>query len=124
VFAFTNSSGCTCKATNALVANRMNLRSGGKQSKMCNPFWTRPTSAEEEKIAQSMVFCEGNMEFDSEGKHSNQPINKDLIGMPKWMKRVLQERGLWVDELTKKQCARIKKQASDKLKSDFEDRVF
>jgi hypothetical protein len=48
----------------------MNLRSGGKRPKMHNTFWTRKTSAGEEQIAQSMVFCEGDMDFDSEGKLS------------------------------------------------------
>jgi hypothetical protein len=34
VFAFDNSSGHACKAKDALVANRMNLRPGGKQPEM------------------------------------------------------------------------------------------
>jgi hypothetical protein len=71
VFTSDNSSGHASKAANALVANQMNLRSGGKQPKMHNTFWTRKTSAGEEQIAQSMVFCEGDMDFDSEGKLSD-----------------------------------------------------
>jgi hypothetical protein len=36
------------------------------------------------------------------------PIDPELVGKPKGMKRVLQERGLWNDSL-KKQCGRQKK---------------
>jgi hypothetical protein len=38
IFASDNSSGHAYKASNALVANWMNLRSGRKQSKMHNTF--------------------------------------------------------------------------------------
>jgi hypothetical protein len=48
---------------NALVANRMNLQSCGKQPKMRSIFWTRKIPTKEQQIAQSMVFCEGNMDF-------------------------------------------------------------
>ena len=106
VFAFDNSSEHACKAKDALVANRMNLRPGGKQPKMHNTKWG-------DGIEQSMVFLEGDKEWDT-----NIPIPPELIGKPKGMKRVLQERGLWRENL-KKQCGRQKKN-----KSNFEDRVF
>ena len=106
VFAFDNSSGHACKAKDALVANRMNLRPGGKQPKMHNTKWG-------DGIEQSMVFLEGDKEWDT-----NIPIPPELIGKPKGMKRVLQERGLWRENL-KKQCGRQKNN-----KSNFEDHVF
>jgi len=106
VFAFDNSSGHACKAKDALVANRMNLRPGGKQPKMHNTKWG-------DGIEQSMVFLEGDKEWDT-----NIPIPPELIRKPKGMKRVLQERGLWRENL-KKQCGRQKNN-----KSNFEDCVF
>jgi len=39
---------------------------------------------------QSMVFRHGNREWNSEV-----PIRDELLGKPKGMKRILQERGLW-----------------------------
>lgn len=106
VFAFDNSSGHACKAKDALVANRMNLRPGGKQPEMHDTMWG-------DGIKQSMVFKEGDTDW-----VTGLPIDRELIGKPKGMKRVLQERGLWRDKL-KKQCGREKKK-----KSSFEERVF
>ena len=105
VFAFDNSSGHACKAK-ALVANRMNLRPGGKQPAMRNTKWGNG-------VEQSMVFLAGDREWDT-----GVPIDPELVGKPKGMKRVLQERGLWSDSL-KKQCGRQKKD-----KSNFEEREF
>jgi hypothetical protein len=106
VFAFDNSSGHACKAKDALVANRMNLRPGGKQPEMHDTMWG-------DGIRQSMVFKEGDTDW-----VTGLPIDREFIGKPKGMKRVLQERGLWRDKL-KKQCGREKKK-----KSSFEERVF
>ena len=39
VFAFDNSSNHSAYHSDALIANRMNLRSGGKQNKMRNTVW-------------------------------------------------------------------------------------
>ena len=107
VFAFDNSSGHACKAKNALVANRMNLRPGGKQPRMRDTKWGNG-------IHQSMVFQEGDKEWGTDI-----PISRELIGQAKGMKRVLQERGLWREGL-KKQCGRPKKERS----SNFEERLF
>ena len=96
VFAFDNSSGHACKAKDALVANRMNLQPGGKQPVMRNTKWGNG-------VEQSMVFLAGDREWDT-----GVPIDPELVGKPKGMKRVLQERGLWNDSL-KKQCGRQKK---------------
>ena len=106
VFAFDNSSGHACKGKDALVANRMNLRPGGKQPAMRNTKWGNG-------IEQSMVFLDGDRDWDT-----GVPIRPELVGKPKGMKRVLQERGLWNDGL-KKQCGRQKKD-----KSNFEEREF
>lgn len=108
VFAFDNSSGHACKAKDALVANRMNLRPGGKQPEMHKTKWGG------NGIEQSMVFQEGDKDWDTDI-----PISPELIGKAKGMKRVLQERGLWREDL-KKQCGRQKKEK----KSNFEERVF
>src|SRR5207248_9009443 len=71
VFAFDNSSGHACKAKDTLVANRMNLRPSGKQPKMHNTKWG-------DGIEQSMIFLEGDKEWDT-----NIPIPPELIGKPK-----------------------------------------
>jgi hypothetical protein len=106
VFAFDNSSGHACKAKDALVANRMNLRPGGKQPAMHSTKWG-------DGIEQSMVFLDGDKDWGS-----GIPIPLELVGKPKGIKRVLQERGLWNEGL-KKQCGRQKKD-----KSNFEERIF
>ena len=76
------------------------------QSPMRNTKWG-------DGIEQSMVFLDGDRDWES-----GVPINQELVGKPKGMKRVLQERGLWNDSL-KKQCGRQKKD-----KSNFEEREF
>jgi hypothetical protein len=105
VFAFDNSSGHACKAKDALVANRMNLRPGGKQPIMHKTKWGNG-------IEQCMVFLDGDKDWGTDT-----PILPELVGKPKGMKRVLQERGLWTEGL-KKQCGRKKKD------SNFEERLF
>lgn len=106
VFAFDNSSGHACKAKDALVANRMNLRPGGKQPLMHATKWGNG-------VCQSMVFLADDKNWDTDI-----PISPELVGQPKGIKRVLQERGLWTEGL-KKQCGRQKKDSST-----FEERVF
>ena len=58
VFAFDNSSGHACKAKDALVANRMNLRPGGKQPVMHSTRWGNG-------VEQSMVFLDGDHDWDT-----------------------------------------------------------
>jgi hypothetical protein len=106
VFAFDNSSGHACKAKDALVANRMNLRPGGKQPEMHDTTWG-------DGIAQRMIFQGGDTDWDT-----GLLISPELVGKPKGMKRILQERGLWREGM-KKQCGRQKKE-----KKSFEERVF
>jgi len=96
------------KAQDALVANRMNLRPGGKQPAMHSTKWGGG-------IEQSMVFLDGDKDWGTDI-----PILPELVGKPKGMKTVLQERGLWTEGL-KKQCGRKKK---DKSNSNFEERLF
>jgi hypothetical protein len=113
VFAFDNSSGHACKAADALNANRMNLGTGGKQAKMRATDFYLPDGSTRH---QHMVFQPGDTEFGSD-----EPISEQLVGEAKGMRRVLQERGLWVPGL-KKQCGRKKK---DKTKAKhFGDRLF
>lgn len=87
VFCFDNSSGHAAFAADALVASRMNMNPGGKQPVM------RSTSFQSKH--QSMVF------LPDEAPHPT------LIGKPKGLKRVLEERGLWRDGLTKR-CGKSK----------------
>ena len=47
-------------------------------------------------VEQSMIFLAGDREWDT-----GVPIDPELVGKPKGMKRVLQERGLWDDSLKK-----------------------
>jgi len=69
-----------------------------------------------------MVFCYGDREWNSDVL-----IRDELLGKPKGIKRVLQERGLWHEGL-KKQCARKKKNTAigsvSGLARDFEEREF
>lgn len=96
VFAFDNSSGHACKAADALVARRMNLRPGGKQPVM------HSTTMKDGQY-QSMVFEPGDCLWETDI-----PISPHLIGCPKGMQRVMQERGIWEDDL-RKQCGSEKK---------------
>lgn len=109
VFAFDNSSGHACKAPDALVAARMNLNPGGKKPTMHDTVMADGTP-------QSMVFKATDCQWES-----TVLVSDDLVGRPKGMKRVLQERGLWQDGL-KKQCGREKKKKTGN--SGFGDRLF
>jgi transposase len=101
VFAFDNSSGHACKADNALVANRMNLGPGGKQPKMHNTILPQ-IQADDIEHVQCMVYMHGDKIWETDTL-----IPESLVGQPKGLKRVLQERGLWIDGL-KKQCGTTK----------------
>src|ERR1700753_4056172 len=59
-----------------------------------------------DNTVQYMVFQPGDVDF-----KTGLPIPDDLLGQPKGLKRVLQERGLWRPKL-KKQCGRVKKAAT------------
>jgi len=77
VFSFDNSSRHACKAPVALVASRMNLYPGGKQPIMHYTIL-------QNGIVQSMVFRHGDREWDSAV-----PIQNELLGNPKGIKRIL-----------------------------------
>ena len=83
LFPVDNSQGHSAYSTDALLASRMNLRPGGKQSRMRDGWFTR----DNQKVIQSMVFASDHLEFPNQ---------------PKGMKQVLQERGLWVNGLLMK----------------------
>ena len=87
VLAFDKSSGHACKAKDAL---RMNLRPGGKQPAMHSTKW--------------VVFLDGDKDWDTDT-----PILPELVGKPKGMKTVLQERG---------------RKKKDNSNSNFEERLF
>ena len=78
-----NSQGHSAYSTDALLASRMNLRPGGKQARMKDGWFTRNG----QKVVQPMIFPVAHPEFPNQ---------------PKGMKRVLQERGLWVNGLLMK----------------------
>ena len=56
---------------------------------------------------QSMVFRQTDYQWGS-----NLLIAEDLVGKPKGMKRILQERGLWQEGL-KKQCGEARKEEQE-----------
>lgn len=87
LFAFDNSSGHAAFSPNALVASRMNMKPGGKQPRMRQTVFNGQV--------QSMVFT------------SNDAPSPNLVGEPKGMRQVLEERGLWRDGLLK-QCGKRK----------------
>ena len=92
-----NSSGHACKADDALVTSRMNLSHGGKQPVMHNTILPNG-------IEQSMIFQQTDCQWGS-----NILVKDNLIGKPKGMKRILQERGLWdLEDEFKRQCGRAK----------------
>jgi hypothetical protein len=111
VFAFDNSSGHACKAPDALNAYRMNLNPGGKQPLMHDTAFYRLDGSLQ---LQYMSFQPFDSEWDTD-----ELIPAELIGKPKGIKRVLQERGLWIPGL-KKQCGRQKKDKN----TYFGDRLF
>ena len=69
---------------------------------------------------QYMVFQPCDIDWDT-----GEPISADLIGKAKGIKRVLQERGLWVSGL-KKQCGRQKKdntRTNDETMGEYNARI-
>jgi len=111
VFAFDNSSGHACKADDALVANRMNLGPGGKQPQMHATILS-------DGRTQRMVFRYDDRIWES----PSILISHTLIGQPKGMKRVLQERGLWRDGL-KKQCSAAKAKEDTETETQYNARL-
>jgi len=91
----------------------MNLGPGGKQPVIRD---TEFYSADG-RHHQSMVFQRGDIVWET-----NEPIPEGLIGKPKGMKRILQERSLWTAGL-KKQCHRKKKDKGSHTLG-FGDRLF
>ena len=77
VFTFDNSSGHAAMAPDTLVASRMNLKPGGNQPIMHSIVYG-PNN-----MLQSMIFL------------AHETDNPDLIGKPKGMRRILEERRLW-----------------------------
>ena len=71
-----NSQGHTAYATDALLTSQMNLRPGGKQARLRDGWFMRGG----ERVNQSMVFPPDHPEFPD---------------MPKGMRQVLKECGLW-----------------------------
>jgi len=90
VFAFDNSSGHVCKALDALISSRMNLRPGGKQPVI------HPTCLSDGTL-QNMI----HQWIDREWEYPHHPIKDKNIGKPEGIKRVLQERQLWKYNLLK-----------------------
>ena len=74
---------------------------GGKKPCMRNTVFVAGNGP----TVQYMVFQPGDTEFDT-----GLPIGDKLLGQPKGLKRVLQERGLWRANL-KKQCDRVRRPA-------------
>jgi hypothetical protein len=79
-----NSQGHSAYAADALLTSRMNMRPGGKQAFMRNGWFVHNG----QKVSQEMNFPENHPEFPS---------------LPKGMKQVLTERGLWSNSL-RMQC--------------------
>ncbi|KII87813.1 hypothetical protein PLICRDRAFT_176579 [Plicaturopsis crispa FD-325 SS-3] len=79
-----NSQGHSAYAVDALLTSRMNMRPGGKQAHLRDGWYMRAG----EKVTQKMDFPQDHDEFP---------------GMPKGMKQVLVERGLWTNNL-RMQC--------------------
>ena len=75
-----NSQGHSAYAKDALLASRMNIKPGGKQAHMQDGWFM----CNGEKIIQPMIFPHDHREFPD---------------MPKGMKQVLTECGLWQDNL-------------------------
>ncbi|KAF9012340.1 hypothetical protein BDQ17DRAFT_1232750, partial [Cyathus striatus] len=80
LFLIDNSQGHSAYAKDALLTSRMNLHPGGKQACMRDGWYFK----NKEKITQKMVFPEDHSEFP---------------GLPKGMREVLIEHGLWSDKL-------------------------
>ena len=80
-----------------MVASRMNLGLGGKQPAI------HPTVLPDGTV-QSMVYQQGDRQWGSIAL-----IEEPLVGKPKGMTRVLQERGLWKEDI-RKQCGAVSKE--------------
>jgi hypothetical protein len=85
IWRFDHSSNHTAKAMDALNVYKMNIGFGGKQPVVRNTKVLDPSSLLYDKV-QSMVLERGDK--DNHGK----PIKDELIGKPKGLKRVLEER--------------------------------
>jgi hypothetical protein len=75
-----NSQGHSSYGIYALLTARMNLRPGGKQAQLCDGWFIKNG----ERVIQPMNFPPGYSEFPD---------------MPKGMRQVLVERGLWKEKL-------------------------
>ena len=80
LFMIDNSQGHSAYSKDALLSSRMNLHPGGKQARMRDGWFVR----DDQKIAQQMIFPEDHSEFPD---------------IPKGIKQVLFEGGLWTDDL-------------------------
>src|SRR5258706_3170450 len=69
-----------------------------------------------------MVYEFGDREWEEYGA-TGDFIALGLVGKPKGIKRILQERGLWRNDL-KKQCGKKKKTGKSDRRSNFEERIF
>ncbi|KAG0132808.1 hypothetical protein HOY82DRAFT_605592 [Tuber indicum] len=108
VFAFDNSNGHACKALNALTAIRINMGpGGGKQPKMHSTITPQ-------NILRHIVYRDG----DSDWK-TNYSVAPDLKGMPKGLKRVLREQGLWREGLRKQCNSRKNENRKTTLEANF-----
>ena len=68
-----------------------------------------------------MVFQPNDTEI---GLHlSHRMIPNRLIGQPKGMKRILQERGLWIDGL-RTRCPGLKRKAKDESEEQYTGRIL
>jgi hypothetical protein len=75
-----NSQGHSAYAEDALLVSRMNLKPGGKQARLKDGWFFQAG----QRIVQKMIFPSDHPEFPD---------------MPKGMKQVLMERGLWSNKL-------------------------
>ena len=82
LFMVDNSQGHSAYAIDALLTSRMNLRPGGKQARLRDGWFI--CGNDSERVVQPMVFPRD---------HPDHP------DMPKGMKQVLTERGLWREKL-------------------------
>lgn len=91
-----NSQGHSAYAENALLTSRMNLRPGGKQAYMRDGWFVQG----DKRVVQQMTFPSDHPEYP---------------GLPKGLKQVLEERGLWRSGLLMR--------CRDKCVSDSESRT-
>jgi hypothetical protein len=89
-----NSQGHSAYGEDSLLVSRMNLQPGGKQARLKDGWYL---AADKTKIVQPMVFPPDHPEFPD---------------MPKGMKQVLMERGLWKDKINMQCKAKCKSGAT------------